>query len=61
MIATLTTSLLGPLAGIECRRALGRGRLVVMRASAGGLVLLIALIMIWYWWLSQKLDGEFDG
>ncbi len=61
MIATLATTLLGPLAGIECRRALGRGRSIWMRTAVGGLILLIALVMIWYWWLSQRIDDNFSG
>ena len=53
----LLTALVGPLAGPECRRALGRGWLILVRTAAGLAVGTVALTALWYWWISQGIDA----
>ena len=52
----LATVLLGPLAGPECRRALARVWLIVVRTLVGSLLALIVFVLIWVW----RLDSLFD-
>ncbi len=49
----LATILLGPLAGPECRRALARGWLIVVRTLVGLLPAAIVVFLIWIWWFAQ--------
>ncbi|MDR3635262.1 MAG: ABC transporter permease subunit [Isosphaeraceae bacterium] len=52
MLAELTTLLLGPLVGPECRRAVARGWLIVLRALAASVLMGVVLIAVWWWWLN---------
>jgi ABC-type Na+ efflux pump permease subunit len=45
--------LFGPLVGPECRRALARGWLLVVRTLAAVAILGAALITVWVWWIHQ--------
>ncbi len=58
-MTSLASLLLGPLAGPECRRALGRGWLIVVRVLAGLAMMGIALIVVWFWWMSQAVDSGY--
>ncbi len=61
MLLNVATVLLGPLVGPECRRALGRGWLIVLRALAGGVLAGVVLIGVWYWWINTSyIDGLFS-
>jgi ABC-type transport system involved in multi-copper enzyme maturation permease subunit len=55
-LVNITTLFFGPLAGPECRRALRRDWLTVIRTLAAVAFLGVALIILWYWWLSQQID-----
>jgi len=55
----LATVLLGPLVGPECRRALARGWLIVVRTLVGLSLALCVLFLIWVWWLSGLTDPFF--
>ena len=58
-VVNLATVLLGPLVGPECRRALARGWLVVLRALVGSLLALIVLFLIWVWSLDALVEPYF--
>ena len=49
----------GHLAGIECRRGLARGWLLLFRAIVGTLLALVLFLVTWAWWLSAKYDSTF--
>jgi ABC-type Na+ efflux pump permease subunit len=53
-MVSLATALFGPLVGPECRRALARGWLLVVRTLAAIAILGAALITIWVWWIYQN-------
>jgi ABC-type transport system involved in multi-copper enzyme maturation permease subunit len=53
-MVNLATALLGPLVGPECRRALARGWLLVVRTLAAIAILGAALITVWVWWMYQN-------
>jgi ABC-type transport system involved in multi-copper enzyme maturation permease subunit len=50
--------LFGPLAGPECRRAVARGWLMLVRALAAVAMLGVVLIIVWWWWVSQLADPD---
>jgi ABC-type transport system involved in multi-copper enzyme maturation permease subunit len=52
--------LLGPLAGPECLRALGRGWLIAVRTLSAGALALVALFVVWFWWLGVRLDASYN-
>lgn len=52
----LTTVLLGPLVGPECRRAVARGWVIVVRALAACLILAVAATAMWWWWIENSVD-----
>ena len=56
---SLATLLFGHLAGTECRRALARGWLIVVRSLLGLLLALIACFLIWMWWLVVKTNPSY--
>jgi ABC-type Na+ efflux pump permease subunit len=58
-VVNLATLLLGHLAGPECRRALGRGWLVIVRGVVGLLEALVVLALVWYWWLMARYQPGF--
>jgi ABC-type transport system involved in multi-copper enzyme maturation permease subunit len=58
-VVDLATVVFGHLTGVECRRALARGWLIVVRTLAGGALALIALSLLWIWWLSVGIDPAF--
>jgi len=51
--------LLGHLTGTECRRALARGWLLIVRGLLGGLLAAVLLFLLWTWWLSVRFDSSF--
>jgi ABC-type transport system involved in multi-copper enzyme maturation permease subunit len=53
---TLVTIIFGHLAGPECRRALARGWLIVVRSLVGLMLGLILGCLLWLWWLNALLD-----
>ena len=55
-MTNLATIVVGPLAGPECRRALARGWLILVRTLAAMAVLLVISIAIWWWWIMQRMD-----
>jgi ABC-type transport system involved in multi-copper enzyme maturation permease subunit len=55
----LATALVGPLAGPECRRALGRGWLILVRVLAALALLGTLLIVLWLWWMYQQTDLDY--
>ena len=63
-MSNLATLIFGPLCGPECRRALARGWLIVVRSLAAISVFFVAIIAYWVWWLNlgwdpyYKLQGE---
>jgi ABC-type transport system involved in multi-copper enzyme maturation permease subunit len=50
------TLLFGHLAGPECRRALARGWLIVVRTLVGAVLATIVAFALWMWWLSSLGD-----
>ncbi len=50
----VATLVLGHLAGPECRRALGRGWLIVVRGAVGVVLAVCVLFLVWIWWLSAN-------
>ncbi|MBY0397981.1 MAG: hypothetical protein K2X91_16145, partial [Thermoleophilia bacterium] len=50
------TLLFGPLAGPECRRALGRGWVIVVRVLAAVATLAVTLAIVWWWWVAALAD-----
>jgi len=58
-VVNLATVLFGPLAGPECRRALARGWLIVVRTLVGSLLALIVVFLIWVWQLDALSDPSF--
>ena len=57
-MVNLATLLVGPLAGPECRRAVARGWLILVRALAATAVFGVTLLAYWVWGLEQSLDGS---
>ena len=55
----LATILFGPLCGPECRRALVRGWLILVRCLAAIAIFFVALIAYWVWWLQLGWDGYY--
>ncbi len=58
-MVNLASLFLGPMAGAECRRALGRGWLIVVRVLAALAMMGVALIVVWFWWMSQAADSAY--
>jgi ABC-type transport system involved in multi-copper enzyme maturation permease subunit len=54
----LATLVFGHLAGTECRRALARGWLVVMRTLVGLALALVLICLLWIWWVTSKYDPK---
>ena len=52
----LVALIIGPLAGPECRMALARGWLILVRTLAAAAVLGVSLLVVWWWWLNQLTD-----
>jgi ABC-type transport system involved in multi-copper enzyme maturation permease subunit len=55
-VVNVATLLIGPLAGPECRRALARGWLILVRALAAAALLGVAMLALWAWWINQRID-----
>ncbi len=55
-VLNLASLLVGPLAGPECRRAVARGWLILLRTLAAGAVMGVVLVALWLWWINQRLD-----
>jgi ABC-type transport system involved in multi-copper enzyme maturation permease subunit len=54
-MATFLEPLFGPLAAIECRRSLGRGWVLVVRALAALPTAMVLLAVLWFWWFAQQM------
>lgn len=50
-------ALLGPLAGPECRRAAGRGWLILVRTLAACAYGSVVLVVAWWWWANATQTG----
>ncbi len=50
------TLVFGHLAGPECRRALARGWLIVVRTLVGAVLATVVAFALWMWWLSSLGD-----
>ena len=57
---TLASFFFGHLAGPECRRALARGWLIVVRSLVGLALALVLLFLIWVWWLTAQFDPGYE-
>jgi len=55
----LATVLFGHLAGPECRRALARGWLIVVRSLVGLALGLVLLSLIWLWWVTSRVESSY--
>jgi ABC-type transport system involved in multi-copper enzyme maturation permease subunit len=58
-MAELMNLVLSPLAGPECRRALGRGWLILVRVLAGLAMTGTTLVILWFWWISQASNPAY--
>jgi ABC-type transport system involved in multi-copper enzyme maturation permease subunit len=58
-VVNYTAMLLGPLVGPECRRAVARGWLIVVRALAACVIFGVAGTGIWWWWINNGFDEFF--
>lgn len=56
----LAATLLGPLAGQECRRGVARGWLILVRTLAAVGILGVALVVFWIAWAFQRLNPTFQ-
>jgi ABC-type transport system involved in multi-copper enzyme maturation permease subunit len=54
------TLLLGHLAGAECRRALARGWLIVVRSLVGMALAAVLAFTLWTWWMSTLFDPNYS-
>jgi ABC-type Na+ efflux pump permease subunit len=52
-VVILLSASLGPLVEPECRRALGRGWLILVRTLAALAILAATLIDLWFWWIGR--------
>lgn len=57
-VVNLAILLVGPLAGPECRRAVARGWLILVRALAATAVFGVTLLAYWVWGLEQSLNSS---
>ncbi len=55
-MSNLLTVIFGPLCGPECRRALARGWLILVRCLAAAAVFFVAIIAYWFWWVNLGWD-----
>jgi ABC-type transport system involved in multi-copper enzyme maturation permease subunit len=49
----------GPLAIPECRRAVGRAWMILVRGVAALAAAVVAISVIWWWWISLGLDPSY--
>ena len=56
-MVNLVTRLMGPLAGPECRRAVARGWLILVRGLAAVVILGAALVTLWMCWINEKIES----
>jgi ABC-type transport system involved in multi-copper enzyme maturation permease subunit len=59
-VLNLWTLLVGPLAGPECRRALGRGWVILVRSLAGVAVFLVTALAFWSWWINNQFSPDYQ-
>ena len=50
--------LVGPLASPECRRAVARGWVIIVRSLAATAVLGVALMVVWWWWALSQTEAD---
>lgn len=55
-VADLFSVILGPMVAPECRRALGRGWVILVRTLGAVAVLSVTLAIVWWWWMSAFSD-----
>jgi ABC-type transport system involved in multi-copper enzyme maturation permease subunit len=58
-VVSVAAIVFGHLAGVECRRALGRGWVIVVRALCSLVLALVALCLVWYWWVNARFDASY--
>ena len=51
----LATLVFGHLAGPECRRALARGWLIVVRTLVGLALAMVLISVLWLWWATEQI------
>jgi ABC-type transport system involved in multi-copper enzyme maturation permease subunit len=51
----LATLVFGHLAGPECRRALARGWLIVVRTVVGLALAVVLISVLWLWWVTEQM------
>ena len=56
----LAVYLFGPLVVPECRRALARGWLVLLRGASALVMMGVAAAMVWWWWTASQIDPTFS-
>ena len=56
MVMNLLMAVFGPLAGPECRRALARGWLIVVRTLVASTLAALVLFIVWIWWFSVQIE-----
>ncbi len=59
-VLSLASWVFGPLAGPECRRALARGWLILVRGIAAVAMLGVVALALWSWWINQSLDVNYQ-
>lgn len=57
---TVLEAIVGPLAGVECRRSLSRGWVQVVRALAALPPALILLAVVWLWWFQRQFAPAYS-
>jgi ABC-type transport system involved in multi-copper enzyme maturation permease subunit len=60
MAVNVVLALLGPLVVPECRRAVGRGWLILVRCLAALGLVGIGLVVVWLWWFGAQTDPNFQ-
>ena len=58
-MVNFVSPLVGPLAGAECRRALARGWLILVRALAASAILSVMALALWAWWMNEQIEANY--
>jgi ABC-type Na+ efflux pump permease subunit len=58
-VVNLLTLALGPLVEPECRRAVGRGWLILVRTLAALTFAAVTMIVLWQWWIWSLTNPQF--
>ncbi len=60
LVVTLMSAVFGPLVEAECRRALARGWLILVRTLAALAILSVTMIVLWYAWICVYATPEYQ-